>query len=127
MSRTRSIRVERQCTLWVHDETFSKRPVVINPTVLAGHNVRPGSLLRVFRVAAGVAVQDFQSEEDRPRSSQSKDFSILENGEHGPQDVPARADTDVGAARKNFVFKSDELDQDYLTRHPNLQVDTTKS
>jgi hypothetical protein len=120
-------RIEQKCTLWVHDETFSKRPVVFNPAVLARHEVRPGALLKVLRVAAGVAVQDFQSEEDRPQSSHSKDFSSSENAVDDKQEVPAQVDNDADAARKHFVFKSEELDQDYLSRHPNLQVDCVKS
>lgn len=123
MSRTGSTRIERSCTLWVHDETFSKRPVVFNPAVLARHNVRPGALLKVMRVASGVAVQDFQSEEDRPKSSQSKEISSFEIGAGASLELPPRADAATNDEEwKHFVFISEELDQDYLTRHPNLQV-----
>lgn len=113
--------VELQCTLWVHDETFSKRPVVFNPAVLAGHNVKLGSLLRVVKIATGVAVQDFQAEDDRPQSVHStKHAQIVSAGDAEP--APSQHTGANEDPRRHFVFKLDGLEHDDLSRHPSVQV-----
>lgn len=124
MSDDQTLPPERLCTLWVHDDTFSKRPVIFNKALLAnqGHAVQQGTLLKVVRVSAGVAVHDFQSTDDPPKSAHSNDQASNESLPDPPQISGLQEDSQVDGARKHLVFVLEELESDVLTKHPSLQV-----
>jgi len=124
MSNDNSAPLQWQCTLWVHDDTFSKRPVVLNPAVLAGYDYKLATLFKVIPAAHGIAVQDFQAKDEQPSLEHPQ-----QQGQTTEDDTDANDATQPSghletpeSARRQFVFNLEELDQDYLTRHPNLQV-----
>jgi len=116
---------ERLCTLWVHDDTFSKRPVIFNKALLASqghHAVQQGTLLKVVRATTGVAVHDFQSADDQPKSAHSNHQTSSEALPDATQASALQGGSEVDGARKHLVFVLEELDSDLLTKHPSLQV-----
>jgi len=128
MSDDQAQPLERLCTLWVHDDTFSKRPVIFNKALLAnqGQNVQQGTLLKIVRVTAGVSVQDFQSGQDEPKTAQSDQISQNDqsNEESGAVvQIPLVQDgSELDGARRYLVFVWEDLESDLLTKHPSLQV-----
>jgi len=124
MSDDQALPPERLCTLWVHDDSFSKRPVIFNKALLAsqGQAVQQGTLLKVVRVAAGVAVHDFQATDDPPKSAHSSDQASNEPLPDTVQPSGLQEVSQVNGARKHLVFVLEELDSDVLRKHPSLQV-----
>jgi len=124
MNNDNSTSLQWQCTLWVHDDTFSKRPVVLNPAVLTGYDYKLATLFKVVPAAEGIAVQDFQAKDEKPLAAhsdepnQTTDDDVVANEVPQPSELLETAES----ARRQFVFNLEELDQDYLTKHPNLQV-----
>lgn len=125
--------LERVCTLWVHDNTFSRRPVIFNKALLAGQgrSIQPGTLLKVVRTTAGVAVHDFQNGDDRPEATPSESEPQTKQSDSEAQPAGAQAaGLQVGAhegshddrRRRHLVFVLEDLDSDYLVKHPSLQV-----
>lgn len=122
MSKDNSAPLQWQCTLWVHDDTFSKRPVVLNPAVLSGYDYRLATLFKVVPAAEGIAVQDFQAKDTQPSAAHSDEPSQTDDVSTSEVPQPNGHLETPESARRQFVFNSEEVDQDYLTKHPNLQV-----
>ena len=121
MTNDNSAPLQWQCTLWVHDDTFSKRPVVLNPVVLAGYDYRLATLFKVVPAAEGIAVQDFQAKDEQSSAAHSDEPTQTEDVSSEVPQPTGHLETPE-SARRQFVFNSEEVDQDYLTKHPNLQV-----
>jgi len=125
MSNDQVLPPERLYTLWVHDDTFSKQAVIFNKALLASHGqkVQSGALLKVVRASAGVAVHDFQSGgDDAIKAAHINDETGNETTYNAEQSSGIQAGSDFDAARQHLVFVVEELDSDYLTKHPGLQV-----
>jgi len=124
MTNDNSVPLQWQCTLWVHDDTFSKRPVVLNPAVLTGYDYKLATLFKVISAADGIAVQDFQAKDEQPSTEHSRAQGQTTDEDVSTNEVPepSRHLETPESARRQFVFNLEELDQDYLTKHPNLQV-----
>ncbi|KAF2816176.1 uncharacterized protein BDZ99DRAFT_494049 [Mytilinidion resinicola] len=54
-------RVQKVCTLWTHDENFSKNEVVFNAEKFPELSITQGSLARIIALKQSTAVRDFQS------------------------------------------------------------------
>lgn len=55
------IRVQKVCTLWTHDDNFSKEDVVFNGDKFPELPATPGCLIQVIALKYGTAIRDFQS------------------------------------------------------------------
>ena len=138
LSSSKPIRVQKICTLWTHDENFSRDDIVFNSDKFPELPTTPGTLLQIVAINAGTAVRDFSSTtkvtpHDAPplkaeptskdatdtqsRKSRRGSFSktIDENGSvaQGGHDI----DTE-----KTYVFASKPLPQDLKAKHANLQI-----
>ncbi|CAI6342070.1 unnamed protein product [Periconia digitata] len=70
----RRTRVQKVCTLWTHDDNFSKEDVVFNGDKFLELPATPGCLIQVIALKQGTAVRDFQASTKVPvrDSGQSK-------------------------------------------------------
>lgn len=124
-------RVQRVCTLWTHDDNFSRDEIVFNGEKFPELPTTLGSLLQIVAINSNTAVRDFQSasknkqdggKKDIGTESQSKrsrrgsnTITIDENG----STIPGGRDIDT---EKAYVFVSKTLPADLKSKHPNLQV-----
>lgn len=141
-STARTSRAQKVCTLWTHDENFSKEDVVFNSERFPELQIPPGSLAKIIALKQSTAVRDFQS---APRDS-SADTAQRNRPDGGRR--PSLATISARRARRNSVSIFDEtgmqlLDQrevdkdmqyvfvckpasaELKAKHPNLQVRST--
>jgi hypothetical protein len=139
ISSSKQTKVQRICTLWTHDENFSRDDIVFNGDKFPELPTAPGSLLQIVAIHAGTAVRDFSSSTRAPphesaqatttepvskdttdsqsRKSRRGSFTITidENG----STIPGGRDVD---AEKTYIFASKPLPQDLKSKHANLQI-----
>jgi hypothetical protein len=132
-------RVQKLCTLWTHDDNFSRDDVVFNGDKFPEFPTAPGTLLQVVAIDSGTSVQEsratesgirtdmqqtagrgpttvFDANEPRKKGrSGSITITIDENG----STLPGVRDVDVGKA---YVFAAATLPLDLKSKYPNLQV-----
>ncbi|KZM26823.1 intracellular signal transduction [Ascochyta rabiei] len=138
IASSKQARVQKICTLWTHDENFSRDDVVFNSDRFPELPITPGSLLQIVAVNPGTAVRDFSSStkvpphdsaqakaesvskdaaETQSRRSRRGSFSktIDENGSI----VPGGRDIDT---EKTYIFAPKPLPHDLKPKHTNLQI-----
>ena len=132
-------RVQKLCTLWTHDDNFSRDDVVFNRDKFPELPTAPGTLLQVVAVDSSISAQASRATEsgvrtdtqqtagrgpttgfgtNEPRKkgrSGSITITIDENG----STLPGLRDVDVGKA---YVFAAATLPLDLKSKYPNLQV-----
>ena len=138
MTSSKHTKVQKICTLWTHDENFSRDDIVFNSDKFPELPTTPGTLLQIVALNTGTAVRDFSSSvktstHDSPqfraeapskdaadaqsRKSRRGSFSrtVDENGSANPggQDVDLE---------RTYIFASMPLPQDLKAKHANLQV-----
>lgn len=148
MSKAKSIvnakpaKVQKLCTLWTHDDNFSRDEFVFNSDKFPELPTTAGTVLQIVHVNSGTAVRDFQTTIRSTNDSQgratpehnapdvgsdvhskrarrgSNTITIDENGSN----LPGGRETD---AEKAFVFVTKPMPADLKTKHPNLQVRLT--
>lgn len=111
-----------QCTLWIHDEMFSREEILLNQSVFGECGVQPGDIVEILPVRApgdtlhpslkpDVAVKTArESQGDINSSSQSDSTSKLKT---------------TLQSRCLFVVKP--LPQEIKARHPQLEISVTSS
>jgi hypothetical protein len=131
--------VQKICTLWTHDDNFSKQDIVFNGDRFPELPTAHGTLLQIVAIDSGTAVRDFQStaKSAQPDAAQTQDAEPpKDSGEVGPSGrgrrgsitvtigengskIPGGRDIDV---EKTYVFAVAALPADLKTKHANLQV-----
>jgi len=132
-------RVQKICTLWTHDDNFSREDIVFNGDKFPELPVAPGSLLQIVAINGGTAVRDFQGKTSNTqiRAFQATAESAITNpglggdtkrdrrgsititiDENGVP-VPGGREIDTGKA---YIFVSKPLPADLKAKHTNLQV-----
>lgn len=132
-------RVQKVCTLWTHDDNFSRDDVVFNGEKFPELPATPGSLIQIIALKQATAVRDFQasakSTAKDPSQTKADDSSkdafhdtysrrtrrgsvlitLDENGSliQGGRDV----DTE-----KSYIFVATAIPADLKSKYPNLQV-----
>lgn len=135
---SRQTRVQKICTLWTHDENFSRDDIVFNTEKFPELPTSPGTLLQIVAIHSGTAVRDFSSTtkgqphdaaqasagsmskdsiDTQSRKSRRGSFSktIDENGSV----LPGGRDVDT---ERTYIFASKPLPQDLKSKHANLQI-----
>lgn len=138
MSSSKHARAQKICTLYTHDENFSREDIVFNNEKCPELPAAPGTLLQIVAINAGTAVRDFSSttktashdaaqsrsepgskdtHEAQLRKSRRGSFSktIDENGSV----APGGHDIDTG---KTYIFASKPLPLELKTKAANLQI-----
>lgn len=137
MTSSKQTKVQKTCTLWTHDENFSKDDVVFNSDKFPELPSTPGTLLQIVAVNTGTAVRDFSSVKvpahDIPQTvgeTLSKDVADVQSrkGRRGSfsrtidengSGIPGGYDLD---SDRTYVFASTSLPQDLKAKHANLQI-----
>lgn len=130
-------RAQKICTLWTHDENFSRDDVVFNSDKFPELPITQGSLLQIVAVNTGTAVRDFSSTPKAPtndattkvdapsrepadvQSRKSRRGSFTKNPDENGSVVPAGHDVDT---EKTYIFTSKPLPQEFKAKHANLQI-----
>ncbi|KAH8728688.1 hypothetical protein GQ44DRAFT_646426 [Phaeosphaeriaceae sp. PMI808] len=139
MSNAQPTRVQKICTLWTHDDNFSRDDIVFNGDKFPEIPTVPGTLLQIVAIESSTAVRDFQttvkstqldgsqtigetygrdaSANGLPRKARrgSTTITVDENGSA----IPGRRE--VGA-EKAYVFAVTALPADLKSKYANLQA-----
>ncbi|KAJ4352288.1 vacuolar membrane-associated protein iml1 [Didymosphaeria variabile] len=110
-------RVRKVCTLWTHDDNFSKDDVVFNSDKFSELPAAPGSLIQVIALKYGTATRDFQS------SSRN----LEKDGTQTKHEDPNDAATDVHSRRSRKESIKVTLDENGSVIQEDREVDTDKS
>ncbi|OCL07076.1 hypothetical protein AOQ84DRAFT_389755 [Glonium stellatum] len=138
------IRVQKTCTLWIHDENFSKDEVVFNVDKFTEVPIASGSLARILALKQTTAVRDFQTtlktasvDSRQPKADEAQRGSIPETrlkkarrhsvtitlDENG---IPIPGGRDVDP-QKSYVFVTKLMSQEQKAKYPNLQVSISET
>lgn len=138
MTSSKHTKVQKVCTLWTHDENFSRDDIVFNSDKFPELPTTPGTLLQIVALNTGTAVRDFSSSvktstQDSPQlrgETSSKDAADVQSrksrrgsfsrtvDENGSA-IPGGHDVD---SERTYIFASMPLPQDLKAKHANLQV-----
>ncbi|KAH7395088.1 hypothetical protein DE146DRAFT_615572 [Phaeosphaeria sp. MPI-PUGE-AT-0046c] len=139
MPNTQKPRVQKVCTLWTHDDNFSRDDIVFNGEKFPELPTTPGTLLQIVAVDSGTAVREFQPNVNSTQHHASHAKSHDAAQEHGTGHVPERTRRESMTVminqngsklpgsrdideEKAFVFSVAALPADLKSKHANLQV-----
>jgi hypothetical protein len=142
VSDARTTRVQKVCTLWTHDDNFSRDDLVFNAEKFSEILTATGTLLQIVALDSGTAVRDFQSAVKGSQHDvhQTKDgIHARDTGANGLPRRPRRGSTTItidenGSSflggrdidtEKAYVFAAAPLPADLKSKHANLQVGDT--
>lgn len=136
-------RVQKICTLWTHDDNFSREDVIFNGDKFPELPATPGSLMQIIALSHAPSIRDFQAtaknnkdgtnvkiedtikdtfSENHSRRSRRGSIKITldENGVviNGGRDVDLE---------KSYVFVAKPVSADLKSKYPNLQVSLNTS
>lgn len=130
--------VQKICTLWTHDENFSKDDIVFNSDRFPELSATPGTLLQIVAINAVTTARDFSSSTKLPNQDvsqnkaevQAKDAADAQSrpGQKGslPKISDENGSTIQGGldvdADKTYIFAWKPLPQDLKTKHATLQI-----
>lgn len=131
-----TVQNRRQCTLWVHDETFSRDEFLFNQSAFSDIGVRVGDVVEILPVGlSGDGASAERPRWDAHAESTSSKTSLLEGG--GGSSSAANAGVGAAAGGKASEFKTPlqtrclfvakPLPPDIRARHPTLGISVTNS
>lgn len=135
----RHTRVQKICTLWTHDDNFSRDDVVFNGEKFPELPTTPGSLIQIIALKHTSAVRDFQTTaknapkeasqargDDSSRdtlpdthSRRSRRGSVKIMLDENGSPIQGGRDVDM---EKSYIFVAKPLPNDLKSKHSNLQV-----
>ncbi|KAF2240040.1 hypothetical protein EV356DRAFT_438368 [Viridothelium virens] len=134
---TKKARPYKICTLWVHEESFSRGDVIFNASKFAECGIETGSLARIVAVQAATAVRDFQSTTTpvKENGTSGQRRSSTSGLSQAAQDVSRGADdlfidengVKVEGGRRLdveqcYVFMAEDASAEMKTKSPTLHV-----
>jgi hypothetical protein len=139
VSNNKSTRVHKVCTLWTHDDNFSRDDIIFNAEKFPEIPTALGTLLQIVALDSGTSVRDFQSTANGSQANapQAKDGTVPRDS--GANTLPKRSrrgsmtvtidengssfpgGRDIDA-EKAYVFAVAALPADLRSKHANLQV-----
>ncbi|KAI9725216.1 MAG: vacuolar membrane-associated protein iml1 [Chrysothrix sp. TS-e1954] len=93
--------LEKQCTLWVHNEAFSKEDVLFNASIFAKDAVHHDQPFTITSIDSGVGVRDFGP----------SDVNVTELDQPQPP-----------STEPSFIFLARDASDEMKLKHPSLQV-----
>ncbi|KAI9821631.1 MAG: vacuolar membrane-associated protein iml1 [Pycnora praestabilis] len=129
--------VEKICTLWIHDDIFSKEEVLLNTSLFPDGGIRADDLAEIVALKPTTAVRDFQNaSKDGSAASKSGAQPTIEpqaavterklgaldphTQDEEEDEVGDRHDVDM---QKRYLFVVKEnFEGDLRTKHSNLQL-----
>jgi hypothetical protein len=139
MSNAQIPRVQKICTLWTHDDNFSRDDIVFNADKFPELLTAPGTLLQIVAIDSATVVRDFQPTAKGTHSDASQAKSGNFAQDHGANRLPKRSrrgsvtiTVDENGSRfpggrdiddeKAYVFAIAALPADLRSKYANLQV-----
>jgi hypothetical protein len=131
VSNAKQPRVQKICTIWTHDDNFSKEELVFNAEKFPELPTAPGTLLQIVGLDDAATKRDQKHETQTTSDGASKDTgedghvrkarrgSISVTVEENGSTVPGGREID---AEKAYVFVARALPADLKSKYPNLQV-----
>lgn len=140
VTSARRTRVQKVCTLWTHDDNFSRDDVVFNSDKFAELPGTPGSLIQVTALKHGTAVRDFQTASKAPTKDagqasahdpsksttpethskkRSRRGSIKVTIDENGSIIQENREVDL---EQSYVFVAKPFPADLKSKHPNLQI-----
>jgi hypothetical protein len=133
-------RVQKVCTLWIHDENFSRDDVVFNGDKFSELPATPGSLIQILGLKQVTSVRDFQSTNTHTtakdvtqtkadnsskesthatHSRRTRRGSVIQTLDENGQPIQGGRDVD---SEKSYIFVAKPMPADLKSKHPNLHV-----
>jgi hypothetical protein len=132
-------KIQKVCTLWTHDENFSKETVVFNEERFPELSLSPTSLIQILALKHAPAVRDFQvsskcnTRDGAPgkgnesgqdvhtegRSRRSRRGSVKITLDENGTVIPGGRDVD---AEKSYIFVAKSMSSELRSKHPTLHV-----
>jgi hypothetical protein len=120
---------ERRCTLWVHDDAFSREEVVLNLELFP--DVKPGALMAIVALKTDSGVRDFQEKTlslkpivETPGAKSYTEWSQSKPKSPSQVNGPdASYDIDLG---KRYLFVARDMPLDMMAKKGNLEVSVAK-
>jgi hypothetical protein len=119
--------MERRCTLWVHDEGFSREEVVLNLDLFPGF--KPGELMAIMALKTDSGVRDFQ---EKTQSSNRDSVALgapiqRERSASNPRSPASGKDAKRDVDRwKRYLFIAKDISREMKAKHQGLEVSVTK-
>jgi DEP domain-containing protein 5 len=128
-ARTRDL-VERRCTVWVHDEQFSKEEVLLNLDLFPANTIKTGDLMAIVALNTDNTVRDFQDRcasskkvlENLPASFQPS-LNGLDIEPHNECTCNIERDGDL---ESRYLFAVKDTSKELKSRQPSLEVSVAK-
>ncbi|KAJ5934470.1 Winged helix-turn-helix transcription repressor DNA-binding [Penicillium verhagenii] len=111
-----------QCTLWVHDEMFSREDILLNPSAFGESGIQVGDVVEILPVRASGDIIHSTLKPDAGAKT-ARDGHVDLN--LGSQSESTSKFKTPFQSRCLFVVKP--LPQDVKTRHPKLEISVTSS
>lgn len=133
-------RVQKICTLWTHDDNFSRDDIVFNGEKFAELPTEPGTLLQIVAPHSQTAERDFQttpavrnpklgspiakatgtnSSNANPSGGRTRRDSITITVDENGSTLPGGRNIE---SEKAYVFAVTKLSPDLKSKHANLQI-----
>lgn len=126
--------VERLCSLWIHDDNFSKDQVLLNLALFPRGSVKAGDLIQVVPQSSERASKDFDHRHDggqhvrasyRGGEDAEKDHGkdpFTHPSEASAKEARAFSTGSDSDACTRYVFQVKEMGSELLSRNPTLQI-----
>ncbi|KAL4917514.1 hypothetical protein BDW62DRAFT_183830 [Aspergillus aurantiobrunneus] len=108
----------RQCSLWVHDETFSKEEILFNQAAFADTGVRDGDVIEIL------PTRSLGDSSHPVKSDISLHGGHVEPGPSSRSQAMSKFKTPL---QTRCLFVAKPLPQEIRTRHPKLELSVTSS
>lgn len=133
LASTNRTRVQKVCTLWTHDENFSRETVVFNDEKFPELKLNPGALVQIIGLRQASSVRDYaksqegkifksngstRSEQHYARSRSRRSSMRVMLDESGAE-IPGGRELDQ---EKSYIFVAKPMAAELKTRQPGLQV-----
>ena len=109
----------RQCSLWVHDETFSREEILFNQTAFSDTGVKAGDIIEILPVRSS-SVDATHTE----LGSRSVRDSFIDSSSTLHSDMASKFKTPL---QSRCLFMAKPLPQEIKSRNPKLEISVTSS
>ncbi|KAF8848591.1 vacuolar membrane-associated protein-like protein IML1 [Acephala macrosclerotiorum] len=121
--------VERRCSLWVHENGFSKDEVVLNLDLFP--DVKPGELMAIVALKTDTGVRDFQDKVQTARKDVETLATAIQRERSGSNPrspgpangSEAKHDVDLG---NRYLFIARDMPKEMKAKQPTLEVSVAK-
>lgn len=135
-----ALSAERLCSLWIHDDNFSKDEVLLNLTLFPPGTVKAGHLVQVVPQRPATVSKDFEHRHDGGQdvkasrrggedaeNSHGKEPSTHLSMEASAEKEGVFFDGKGSDASTRYVFKVKEMGSELLSRNPTLQISVSST